>query len=80
MVLPTAAFAEEPAWSEATVGKSLSFEGATKMAKENIQILLDRGQHLFTSKFTTLGGVICMKGMWGLATRFEKTATFKGWP
>lgn len=56
VLLAGAAHAEEPAWSEATVGHTLTFEEAAALAQKNLQDLLDRGKHLFTAKFTKLDG------------------------
>lgn len=48
--------ADEVPWAEQHIGTSLSFEAAAKLARENVQALLDRGEALFTAKFTTLDG------------------------
>lgn len=46
---------EQP-WAEQHIGASLSFDAAARLAKEDLQKLLDRGESLFTAKFTTLDG------------------------
>ncbi|HRX35352.1 MAG TPA: di-heme oxidoredictase family protein [Aestuariivirga sp.] len=50
------AAAEEPAWSESHIGTTLTFADALKLSQTNLQTLLDRGEMLFTAKFTTLDG------------------------
>jgi hypothetical protein len=49
-------FADDMPWAEHHIGNSLSFDGAATLAKDDFQELLDRGESLFTAKFTTLDG------------------------
>ena len=56
VIASTIAFADDVPWTEATVGKSWSYDEALAASKSDLQSLLDRGKHLFTSKFTELDG------------------------
>lgn len=50
------AVASEPPWAESHIGKTLSFAEAMNLTQTNLQALLDRGEMLFTAKFTVLDG------------------------
>jgi hypothetical protein len=51
-----AAFAEDVPWTDAIVGESLGFEAARALSVADLKALLDRGQRLFTAKFTVVDG------------------------
>jgi len=56
VIANTTALADDVPWAESTVGKSWSYDEALAVSKGDLQSLLDRGKHLFTSKFTDLDG------------------------
>jgi mono/diheme cytochrome c family protein len=56
LVATVSANAAEPPWSESNVGTPMTFDEALALSQTNLQSLLDRGQMLFTAKFTTLDG------------------------
>lgn len=56
LVLASSARADEAPWAENHIGHSLGFAEAAALSKSNLQKLIDRGQDLFTAKFTVEDG------------------------
>ena len=52
----TPAAAGDVPWSDSNIGETLSFGDALVLAREDLQKLLDRGEALFTAKFTIVDG------------------------